>query len=141
MIGIDTNVLVRYLTQDDPEQSDLANALIKRIIEQKKIVWLCQMTLCETIWVLSKCYKLSRNELVAVVYELLLTPQLKLEEEETIWLAVKDFEINKDVGFVDCLIGRQNFQKGCEMTYSFDKGAYTKLPSLYTQLTSTLYIF
>lgn len=131
MIGLDTNILVRYLVQDDPFQARLANQLIEQVVALGKKIWICQITLCETVWVLKKCYDISKEKIRHILLELLLTPQIKIENEEALWLALKDFEAISGVGIADCLIGRLNAQHGCEVTYTFDKKAVTNLPSLY----------
>lgn len=134
MIGIDTNILVRYLVQDDPTQSNLANQLIERTVDSGKCLWISQITLCETLWVLKKCYKLPKEEILHILQELLLVPQIKVENIEATWLALTDFETSLNVGFADCLIGRQNASNGCEITYNFDKAAATQLSGVYKQL-------
>lgn len=131
MIGLDTNVLIRYLVQDDPLQARLATQLIEQTVAAGKKLWISQITLCETAWVLKKCYEISKEKIRHILLELLLTPQIKIENEEAVWLALKDFETSTGVGIADCLIGRINAQYGCEITYTFDKKAAIHLPKLY----------
>jgi predicted nucleic-acid-binding protein len=132
--GLDTNVLVRYLTQDDPVQSIIVNRMIEGAVASGKKVWICQITLCETAWVLKKCYSLSKEKIRHVFLELLLTPQIKIENEDTVWNAFKDYETNSGIGMAECLIARINSQNGCEMTYTFDKAAARRLPTLYKEV-------
>lgn len=134
MIGLDTNVLVRYLVQDDPVQSNRANRLIETAVQQGNILWICLVTLCETIWVLNKCYKLSKEELLPILEELLLIPQIKVENDDVVRQALRDYEKSKKIGFPDCLIGRQNLHRGCSLTYTFDKAAVAQLPTVYKGL-------
>ncbi len=134
MIGLDTNVLIRYLVQDDLLQSQLANQLIEKIISLEKKVWICQITVCEVAWVLKKCYHLSKDKIHHIFLELLLTPQIKIENEEALWLELKDFETINGVGLADCLIARLNDQNGCTITYTFDKMAVARLPTLYKEV-------
>lgn len=134
MIGLDTNVLVRFLVQDDPFQSNLANRLIEQTVDSGKILWISQVTLCETVWVLKKCYKLSKAEILHILHEILLVLQIKVENEIAVNLALIDFETTNKVDFADCLIGRQNAQNNCERTYTFDEAAATQLSELYTEL-------
>jgi len=138
MIGLDTNILVRYLAQDDPHQSKLANQLIEHAVETGTLLWICQITLCETVWVLKKCYKMSKQEIIYILQELLQIPQIKVEHDDATWIALKEFETNKEVGFADCLIGRQNIQSGCVITYTFDKAAASACPTIYEALTPKL---
>ena len=129
MIGLDTNVIVRYLTQDDPIQSKKANARIAKWIQDGEELWICQVTVCEVFWVLEHAYKLSKKELISVLTSLLQTRQLEIEEEDVIWAALHDYEKSSTVGFVDCLIGRKNSTHGCSCTYTFDQKAAKQLAS------------
>ena len=112
MIGLNTNVLVRYLVQDDPIQSQKATNLVETSVKSGNHLWICQVTLCETIWVLQKCYKLTKEEVCHILHQLLSTPQILVENDDVAWLALLDFERNKKIGFVDFIIGRQNFEQG-----------------------------
>jgi predicted nucleic-acid-binding protein len=123
MIGLDTNVVIRYLAQDDPKQAKLASQFIEKKIKAGEILWICQITLCEVVWVLERCYKLSKNELIQVITQLLQTEQLQVEKDDIAWSALRDFSEGEALDFSDCLIGRQNHAQGCTATYTFDKKA------------------
>lgn len=123
MIGLDTNLIVRYLTQDDADQSKKANDIIEKAAESGLQLWICQITLCETVWVLERGYKLPKQEILHILHELLQIPEIKIEHDNVTWLALHDYETSKSVGFVDCLIGRQNAYNGCTTTYTLDKQA------------------
>lgn len=127
MIGLDTNVIIRYLTQDDPLQSELANQVITRSINQGEWLWVSQITLCETIWVLERAYKLSKEEIIDILHILMQTQELVFEMHDVIWRAIQDYKMCKTVGFADCLIGRQNASNDCQFTYTFDKDASKEL--------------
>lgn len=134
MIGLDTNVIVRYLVQDDPKQSKIASNYIEKTVEQGKILWLSQITFCEVAWVLERSYELNRNEIAEVFVELLETPQLQIENSEVIWKALDDFRDGSSTGFADCLIGRMNEHNGCKTTATFDKQAAKHLHATFTLL-------
>ncbi len=127
MIGLDTNIIVRYLTQDDLNQAEQANKVIAQSIHHGEILWINQITLCETIWVLERAYKIAKNEIIAILHMLLQTQELKFEEHDVIWRAVQDYKTCQTVGFVDCLIGRRNESNECKFTYTFDKNASKEL--------------
>lgn len=127
MIGLDTNVLVRYLTQDDPLQSELANKVITRAANQGELLWISQITLSETIRVLERAYKISKGEIVETLFVLLQTQELVFEKHDVIWRSIQDYKTCTSVGFVDCLIGRQNESNDCNFTYTFDKDASKEL--------------
>ncbi len=121
MKGLDTNVLVRYLTQDDAKQSKLSTKLIESLtVEQPGYISL--VVLCELLWVLESCYDQRRSDLVALVEQLLKIGELRLEAVDTVRLAVADFRSSM-ADFSDHLLARGNLAKGCETTFTFDKQA------------------
>lgn len=71
MIGLDTNVLIRYLTRDDEEQWQIANNLINEAVETNKTFFINNIVLCELVWVLRSRYKLSRPNLIGTLEKLL----------------------------------------------------------------------
>lgn len=134
MIGLDTNIVIRYLIQDDPEQSRKVNQCIEKWIKNKQVLWICQITLCEIFWVLEKCYKLGKEELVSILYSLLKTRQIRVEKDDIAWQALYDYEKSARINFPDCLIGRQNMHLECIHTYTFDKVAAKELPKSFLLL-------
>jgi len=131
MIGLDTNVLIRYLTQDNLSQSELANKVITRSTNHGELLWVSQITLCETVWVLERAYKISKEELINILHMLLQTQELVFEKHDTIWRVIQDYKMCQSVGFVDCLIGRQNESNECNFTYTFDKDASKELATFH----------
>ncbi len=127
MIGLDTNVIIRYLVQDDPIQSQQANRIIEKAIADGKTLRICHVTLCEVTWVLERCYDLKKSELIDILRRLLHTQQIQIENEAIAKDALLDFESHIGVDFSDCLIGRNNASYGCPFTYTFDKKAAQNL--------------
>src|SRR3990172_5954973 len=117
MIGLDTNILVRYLVQDDPKQSQKVNKLMTEIERSGEKLWVCQITLCESIWVLESCYKKSKKEIAELLQYLVEIEQVELESEEAVSEALQDYQKHQNIDFSDCLIGRQNLFKFCQYTY------------------------
>jgi predicted nucleic-acid-binding protein len=121
MIGLDTNVLVRYIMQDDLKQSPLATRLIEsRSVESRGFVSL--VSVVELFWVMSSAYELDRGQLIAALEGLLRTKELVVERAEIVWKALRIFQ-NANVDFADCLIERSAAAAGCEKTMTFDRGA------------------
>jgi predicted nucleic-acid-binding protein len=121
MIGLDTNVLIRYIMQDDLKQSSLATRLIEsRSIESRGFVPL--VSVVELFWVMSSAYELDRGQLIAALEGLLRTKELVVERAEIVWKAFRTFQ-SANVDFADCLIGRSAAAAGCEKTMTFDRGA------------------
>lgn len=121
MIGLDTNVLVRYIMQDDLKQSPLATRLIEsRSVESRGFVPL--VSVVELFWVMSSAYEIDRGQLIAALEGLLRTKELVVERAEIVWKALRIFQTaNGD--FADCLIERSAAAAGCEKTMTFDRGA------------------
>lgn len=134
MIGLDTNVVIRFLIQDDPVQCKKANQFIEKQIATGETFWICQVTLCEVFWVLEKCYKLGKKELVNVLSSLLQTRQIQIEHDVLAWQALRDYEKSSKVGFPDCLIGKLNAYHECTYTYTFDKDAAKQLTSTFKMI-------
>jgi predicted nucleic-acid-binding protein len=121
MIGLDTNVLVRYIMQDDLKQSPLATRLIEsRSVESRGFVPL--VSVVELFWVMSSAYELDRGQLIAALEGLLRTKELVVERAEIVWKALRVFR-SANVDFADCLIERAATAAGCEKTMTFDRGA------------------
>jgi predicted nucleic-acid-binding protein len=131
MIGLDTNVIVRYITQDDPKQAKLANQLIEQSVAEGVILKISQVTLCETVWVLERCYNSNKKEIVDVVKQLLYVQHIQIENKSIAWQALRDYEQHVGIDFTDCLIGRQNAANDCTFTYTFDKNAAKKLQATF----------
>lgn len=122
MIGLDTNVLVRYLAQDDKAQSALATKLIEQTLTVSKPGFISAISLIEVVWVLEGCYGSTKDEIVDIVERLLRVKQLLVEDTEVVWQAVRLFR-NGKADFADCLIERSGSAHGCDHTVSFDKAA------------------
>ena len=122
MIGIDTNVLVRYIAQDDPAQSRRATLFIERECSESNPGFVGLVVMAEVVWVAESCYSSSRGEVCQIVRRILGTRQLVVQEAETVWQALRLFEQGK-ADFADCLVERTAAAAGCERTVTFDKAA------------------
>lgn len=121
MIGLDTNVLVRYITQDDPVQSAQASELIESLTTVSP-GFISLVSVVELVWVLQSCYACAKRDVVSVLETLLRTRELTLEHAEVIWQALRNFSVGK-ADFADCLIERCAHGAGCEYTATFDANA------------------
>ena len=121
MIGLDTNVLVRYIMQDDIKQSAIAGRLLESLtVESPGFVSL--VAIVELGWVLSSAYELSRSELMEAVDALLRTKQIVVERAETVWKSL--IRLQRCGGdFADCLIACSAEAAGCAKTMTFDRDA------------------
>ena len=122
MIGLDTNVLVRYIAQDDPRQTAKAVHVIEDECSEARPGFVTAVALVELVWVLEECYRSAKADIVEVLQRILRTRQLVVEEAETAWKAVRLFEASR-ADFADCLIDRIGAAHDCEYTATFDKAA------------------
>lgn len=121
MIGLDTNVLVRYITQDDDKQSLLANSLIDGLDESSP-GYVTLATVAELNWVFESVYSVTRQQFVEVMQALLSLDSIKLDRSAVVASAVKIYATSK-ADFSDCLIERLCASAGCGRTMTFDKAA------------------
>ena len=122
MIGIDTNLLVRYLTQDDAAQSKQAARIIDAAIEAGEDLYLNHIVVCELTWVLSRAYKYAKDELLGVLEKILAAGQFAFEDKDSLWRALEAFRRSR-ADFADCLIGVKNSTAGCRTTVTLDRAA------------------
>jgi len=123
MIGLDTNVLVRYLTKDDPIQTPLAVKLVRSLSEDEP-GFLSLVVITELIWVLRISYRYRNNEIANVVEMLLQSRELRVEQEELVADTLRGFAAGS-ADFADYLIERTGQLAGCIHTFTFDKRAAT----------------
>ena len=119
MNGLDTNILVRYLIQDDLEQWKLANEYIKQVKVSGRTCFINNIVLCELVWVLKSSYKLTRNEITDVLEKILRADAFDFENREAAWWSVQQMKKGK-ADFSDYLISKLNAQAGCSETVTFD---------------------
>lgn len=122
MIGLDTNVLVRYLTQDDVEQAALAVGLIEKQCTREQPCFINHIVLCEIVWVLGRAYGYPRDSIANVLERILRTAQFQIEDLPVAWTALRAYRQEK-ADFADGLIGSLNRQLGCEYTVTLDQRA------------------
>jgi len=121
MIGLDTNVLVRYVAQDDPKQSPKATRLIESLTVDAP-GYVSVVSVVELVWVLTSCYASTKGEICEVLQTLLRTKEIVVANAGTVWKAVRLFKEEK-ADFADCLIERSANEAGCGYTITFDRDA------------------
>ena len=122
MTGIDTNVLVRYIVQDDQSQAKSATNYIEKKLSKDNFGFINYIVICELVWVLEKCYNTSKQKIIQIIEQILHTAQLKVHNSQIVWLSLNDFR-KGSADFSDYLIGRINLSKECISTITFDKKA------------------
>ncbi len=127
MLGIDTNVLVRFLVRDDEAQFEKASRLIRREVSAGEDLLVSLMVLLETEWVLRSRYDLGKAEIFSAISGLLEAKQVYFEDEASVEEALYVWK-DGAADFADCLIGSHNRRLGCRATVTFDARAL-KLPT------------
>lgn len=121
MIGIDTNVLVRYLMQDDDVQSPIATKFIESLTADHQ-GFITLVATVETAWVLSRAYKLSREQITQALEALIRSRELIVDDAANVLCALRKFQ-DGNADFADCLIGQMASRAGCTETVTFDMSA------------------
>jgi len=118
MIGIDTNVLVRLIVEDNDIQARKA----LKYLEKHSDVFISAIVICETAWVLESCYDLKKDELINVFENILRVDQFIIEHSEQVWIALNEYrKFNTD--FSDCIVGAIAKSNDCDFVATFDKKA------------------
>jgi predicted nucleic-acid-binding protein len=120
MIALDTNILVRLITQDDPQQAALAERLVQQAAEEGETCFVSDVVLCELEWVLEECYGATRSELLTAIQELASREVFACEDSDSLHWAIDLFRKSK-VEFSDALIGAKARAKDARTTYTFDR--------------------
>ena len=121
MIGIDTNILVRYVVQDDPRQAASASHFIETTLGADEPGWIASIVLCELVWVLETAYGYARAPIAATLQRLFEVARLHVEAPALAWRALDAYRGGAD--FSAALIALGNERAGCDYTATFDKGA------------------
>jgi len=122
VIGLDTNVLVRYVVQDEPRQSAAATRLMEKTLSAENPGFIAVITLCEIVWVLTECYHADRQRIRAVIEGLLGTKQIVVEAPELVWKALRAWQ-DSSADLSDALIGEIAAAAGAGKVVTFDKAA------------------
>ena len=134
MIGIDTNLLLRLIVNDDERQSLAVERFIQQLTSADAPCYISNIVLVETVWVLETAYGFDRAMVADTLIMLFEVEQFDFESPEDVAAAIEEFRQNR-AEFADCLLGRMNLFAGCEYTITFDRKA-AKLPG-FKLLTAT----
>ena len=121
MIGLDTNVLVRYLTQDDAAQARKAEATIDGAVARRERCVVGPVVLCELVWVLRDAYDTPKDQIVDVLDRIFATQQFEIVDRARVRDALEEYRTGSG-DFADYVIGASNRAAGCDETVTFDRG-------------------
>ncbi|HVT57124.1 MAG TPA: type II toxin-antitoxin system VapC family toxin [Thermoanaerobaculia bacterium] len=121
MRGLDTNILLRFLTADDPIQAERVAALFEEAERTGERLFVSIIALCELSWTLrGKPYRLARGQIAAVLERILGTSLLEVQDRGLVRRALAEYRPGR-ADFADYLLGRQNLEAGCAATVTFDR--------------------
>lgn len=118
--ALDTNVLVRFLVEDDATQAAAAAAVVERAVAADEPLFVSDIVLCETVWVLAGSYRVPRAEILAVLRDLLRARHLAFASPDQITRALDAFGKGKGE-FADYLIREHARTAGCDTVVTFDR--------------------
>jgi predicted nucleic-acid-binding protein len=127
VIALDTNVLVRFLVQDDPLQAQLATKVIDQLTDDAQ-GFVSREVLVELVWVLERAYRLGRAEIAAVLDGLLSATELDIEGSDEVAPALELYR-NDGFGFADLMIAAAARRAGANELVTFDRKA-ARLPGV-----------
>ncbi len=125
MIGLDTNVILRLLTGDSPQQQAAARTVLERDASPNDPAFVNRVVVIETVWVLESVYAYARKEIAAAIDGLLRTVSIATEDAEHVRAALVAYRNGAD--FADALIAASNAARGCSATFTFDRKAAKKI--------------
>jgi predicted nucleic-acid-binding protein len=120
VIALDTNVLVRFLVEDDPAQTRRATSLIERAVKADDELFITDIVLCELVWVLSGAYAFGRPDIVNTLKDLARARHLRFPDSDALVRALNAYERGRG-DFADYLIREQARRAGCDGVATFDK--------------------
>jgi predicted nucleic-acid-binding protein len=121
MIGIDTNLLVRYIIQDEPVQVEKATRFLERVCTINNPGLVNGIVVTELVWVLESVYRYPRQQISIVLAAILRASQLRVENSPDVRYALSEYSDGAD--FSDALIAATNLRLGCDHTVTFDRAA------------------
>jgi predicted nucleic-acid-binding protein len=120
MTGLDTNVLVRYLVEDEDPQKRAVDRFVEETLNRGESLFVSQIVLREVAWVLSRAYGLTRREVAETLEMILYARQFEIEAKGMVVQGLREYRKGK-ADFADCIIGLKNQAAGCTATVTFDR--------------------
>jgi predicted nucleic-acid-binding protein len=120
VIALDTNVLVRFLVEDDVQQSARAAAMVQSAIDAQQSLFVSDVVVCEVVWVLERAYGVARGEIAATLGKLLFARHLAFRKAELLRRALAGFQSGRG-DFADYVIREHAFEAGCDAVVTFDR--------------------
>jgi predicted nucleic-acid-binding protein len=120
VIGLDTNILVRFLTQDDEKQAAVVDDVVRQAIEEGEVLYIDDVVMCELVWVLRISYRFDKATIAGTLEQMLGTGLFTFADRELLLHALTAYRDGSG-DFSDQVIGYRNSKAGCETTMTFDQ--------------------
>jgi predicted nucleic-acid-binding protein len=121
MRAVDTNILVRYLMNDDRPQAELASRFLEESVAKGELVYVSVPVLCELFWVLERIYRHPKDAIILALESCLSVPFFQFEQDSALRIAIEQYRHGR-AGLIDYLVGELAEQAGCSDTVTFDRG-------------------
>ena len=126
---VDTNLFIRYLTNDDPEKADSVEKLLDKASDGKIRLITAEVVVAEIVWVLESYYKLKKEQIAEMLQAMLATPGLEIINGKLVEKAV-NYYVAKNIDFIDAYIISLMEKLDITGIYSFDKKHLSKITSI-----------
>jgi predicted nucleic-acid-binding protein len=124
--ALDTNVLVRFLVQDDEVQASRARALIRRAASREEHLLVVDVVVCELVWVLESGYSFAKTEIATTIHALLRSRQLRFQHPDEMTRALSSYEGGRG-DFSDYVIREVSRTDGATLVATFDKRLWAEV--------------
>ena len=125
---VDTNIFLRFLTNDDPVRADACEELFARAVAGKEKLFTSELVIAEIVWVLESYYELDKNEIRVKIEKILNTKNLYCPNKEVILHGLAAYD-EKNIDYIDAYNAFLIKLAGITELYSYDKH-YDRLPWL-----------
>lgn len=126
---VDTNIFLRYLTNDVPTQADAVEELFRSAAEGEVNLLTNTLVVAEIIWTLESYYRLSREEIYSKVLAIINTPGLEVVDSDLILQAITWYK-EKNIDFLDGYNGAWLLSQGMKTIHTFDKKHFSRLEGI-----------
>lgn len=128
-VFVDTNIFIRYLTNDDPVKADRVERLLDKAANEKILLVTAELVLAEVVWVLESFYGLKRDTIGSMIKAILATPGLKVINGSLVEKAV-DYYLLHNIDFIDGYIAALMEKKKIDTVFSYDKKHLSRVQSV-----------
>ncbi|MDW7730373.1 MAG: PIN domain-containing protein [Bacillota bacterium] len=117
---IDANIILRFLTNDEPNQAAACAKLLKRVEQNLEEVYIADLVMADIVWTLEKYYKVEKQKIREIVSRILALAGLKCSSKNT-FLEALDIYADHNIDWTDAFVIAQMFAAGRQEIYSYDR--------------------